>query len=107
MIPIYIPKNLTTGMTIEIPKKFMDTLKDEGMTMVLMPCKLSSGEEGYVLKPGAIDFSSKKMQKAFTLWVEVMRKVAAETLPAEVMYQFFHQFATEIQDWEEKAQSLL
>jgi hypothetical protein len=94
-------------MTIEIPKEFMDTLKDEGMTMVLMPCKLSSGEEGYVLKPGSIDTSSKKMQKIFCMWVGAMRKVAAETLPAEVMDQFFHQFSTEMQDWEERAQSLL
>jgi hypothetical protein len=55
----------------------------------------------------SINLHSEKMQKIFTMWVEVMREVALEVLPPELLDMFFNRFATEMQDWEEKAQNNL
>lgn len=55
----------------------------------------------------SINLHSEKMQKIFTMWVEVMREVAIEILPSELLDMFFNRFATEMQDWEEKAQNNL
>ena len=55
----------------------------------------------------SINLHSEKMQKIFTMWVEVMREVALEVLPPELLDLFFNRFATEMQDWEEKAQNNL
>jgi hypothetical protein len=55
----------------------------------------------------SVNLSSDKMQKIFSLWVEIMREVAQECLPPEVMDLFFNRFATAMNDWEEKAQNAL
>ena len=55
----------------------------------------------------SINLHGEKMQKIFTMWVEVMREVALEVLPPELLDMFFNRFATEMQDWEEKAQNNL
>jgi hypothetical protein len=55
----------------------------------------------------SINLHSEKMQKIFSMWVEVMREVALEVLPPELLDMFFNRFATEMQDWEEKAQNNL
>ena len=55
----------------------------------------------------SINLGSEKMQKIFALWVEVMREVAQEVLPAEFMDLFFSKFSTAMEDWEDKAQNVL
>jgi hypothetical protein len=55
----------------------------------------------------SINLHSEKMQKIFTMWIAVMREVALEVLPPELLDMFFNRFATEMQDWEEKAQNNL
>ena len=55
----------------------------------------------------SINLHSEKMQKIFSMWVEIMREVALEVLPPELLDMFFNRFATEMQDWEEKAQNSL
>lgn len=55
----------------------------------------------------SINLHSEKMQKIFAMWIEIMREVALEILPPELLAMFFNRFATEMQDWEEKAQNNL
>lgn len=55
----------------------------------------------------SINLHSEKMQKIFSMWIAVMREVALEVLPPELLDMFFNRFATEMQDWEEKAQNNL
>jgi hypothetical protein len=55
---------------------------------------------------GSIDLTSDKMQRVFAKWVDVMRQVASSTLPDGPCDLFFNKFATEMQDWEEKAKDL-
>lgn len=55
----------------------------------------------------SINLRSEKMQKIFTMWVEIMREVAIEVLPPELLDLFFNRFATEMTDWEDKAQNSL
>jgi hypothetical protein len=55
----------------------------------------------------SINLHSEKIQKIFSMWIETMREVALEVLPPELLDMFFNRFATEMQDWEEKAQNNL
>lgn len=55
----------------------------------------------------SINLGSERMQKIFALWVEIMREVAQEVLPAEFMDMFFSKFSIAMEDWEEKAQNVL
>lgn len=55
----------------------------------------------------SINLHSEKMQKIFSMWVATMREVALEIMPPELLDMFFNRFATEMQDWEEKAQNNL
>ncbi len=55
----------------------------------------------------SINLGSEKMQKIFSLWIEVMREVAQEVLPSEFMDMFFSKFSIAMEDWEEKAQNVL
>lgn len=55
----------------------------------------------------SINLHSEKMQKLFMMWLENMQRVAMEVLPAELSSMFFNRFATEMENWEEKAQNNL
>lgn len=55
----------------------------------------------------ALNLSSEKMQRIFALWVEVMREVAQDVLPSEVLDLFFNRFATAMEGWEERAQDAM
>jgi hypothetical protein len=59
------------------------------------------------LDQDSIDLGSEKMQLVFKLWVETMREVAVDVLPPESVDLFFNRFATAMESWEEKAQSVL
>ena len=51
----------------------------------------------------ALDLRSEKFQKVFTLWIEIMREVASDTLTPEQIDLFFNRFSTKIEGWEERA----
>lgn len=51
----------------------------------------------------AIDLRHPKFQKVFTLWIEMMREVASETLTPELIDLFFNRFSTKIEGWEDRA----
>lgn len=55
----------------------------------------------------SINLSGEKMQKIYALWVEIMREIAQEVLPEEVMDLFFNRFATAMEGWEERAQEAI
>jgi hypothetical protein len=109
MVTIHTSKKLNTGITLEIPKKFLENLSADGVQMVLIPCKLDSGEAGYVLKVvgGSIDLYSEGVQKVFTMWVGAMREVAIEVLTPKMIDKFFNLFAIKMKGWEKKAQRKL
>lgn len=50
-----------------------------------------------------MDLRHPKFQKVFTLWIEVMREVATETLTPELIDLFFNRFSTKIEGWEDRA----
>lgn len=56
---------------------------------------------------GALSLRGERMQKVFALWVETMREVAKEVLPPEAMALFFNRFSTAMENWEERAESVL
>jgi len=55
----------------------------------------------------SINLSGEKMQKVYSLWVEIMREIAQDVLSEEVMDLFFNRFATAMEGWEERAQEAL
>ena len=109
MATVHISKKLNTGLTLDIPKKFLENLKADGVQMVLIPCKLDSGEDGYALKmgEGSIDLYSEGVQKVFTMWVGAMREVALEVLTPKMIDKFFNLFSIKMKGWEKKAQRKL
>ena len=55
----------------------------------------------------SVNLKGERMQKIFSLWIDIMRNVAQEVLPPESIDLFFNRFATAMEGWEEKASDLL
>lgn len=53
-----------------------------------------------------IDFRSEKFAKVFQMWVEAIREVAEEVMPAELVDLFFNRLSTKLEGWEDKAADL-
>jgi len=53
-----------------------------------------------------IDFRSEKFAKVFQMWVESIREVAEEVMPAELIDLFFNRLSTKLEGWEDKAADL-
>jgi hypothetical protein len=50
-----------------------------------------------------IDLRGERFQKVFKLWIEIIRGVAAETLPPEQIDLFFNRLSTAMEGWEDTA----
>jgi len=56
---------------------------------------------------GMIDLHDERLQKVFSLFIETMKSVARSVLPPEQADVYVNTLATEMDGWEEKAESLL
>ena len=54
-----------------------------------------------------IDLRGEKFQRIFKLWVEVIREVAQEVLPPELIDMFFNRFSQKMEGWEERASEVM
>lgn len=54
------------------------------------------------LGPSAIDPTSEDFQRIFTMWVDAIKDVAAETLSPEQVDLFFNRLSTKLEGWEER-----
>ncbi len=63
-----------------------------------------AGIELEIKKLGAdlIDLRGERFQRVFKLWIDIIRQVAAETLPPEQIDLFFNRLSTEMEGWEDK-----
>ncbi len=58
------------------------------------------------LETETVNFTSERFQKVFQFWIQQLSKVAAETLPAEVLDLFMSRFSEAMENWEDEAASI-
>jgi hypothetical protein len=59
------------------------------------------------LAPDTLDVRSEKFQKVFSMFIEMMRESAKETLAPEAIDMFFNRFGSRLDGWEDKAENLI
>jgi hypothetical protein len=59
------------------------------------------------LAPDTLDVRSEKFQKVFSMFIEMMRESAKETLAPEAIDMFFNRFGGMMDGWEDKAENLI
>lgn len=59
------------------------------------------------LDPQVLDLSSEQMTRLFRYWIETIRDVALDVLPAEQFDIFFNALENRLQDWEAEAEARL
>jgi hypothetical protein len=58
------------------------------------------------LSPDSLDVYGEKFQKVYAMFIDILKEVAQETIPTEVIDLFFNRLSTAMTDWEEKASNL-
>ena len=54
-----------------------------------------------------IDVHSEKFQLIFSIWIQIIREIAEDTMSAEQLDLFFNRLTTKMEGWEERAEEVL